>query len=193
VYQDQPDDTTQRMPVTPGEGSSRRDFLKAAVIGSAAVATAGGAVAAGYALTNRKPSTVPFVGVVASGQCLSLKQGSKFGSNNPNNFLQLDISYLADFGTQSGSADGNGNFPITFTHCPGANVIYFKLTDKTDSTIFLFGTLVENGGLGGNYSYVSGTNGDIYLAFTALSGTTANLNHEYPEGSCLQIGCTPLG
>jgi hypothetical protein len=55
------------MPAVPGEGRSRRDFLKAAVIGSAAVATVGGAAAAGYALTSRKPSTVRFVGNEVSG------------------------------------------------------------------------------------------------------------------------------
>jgi hypothetical protein len=65
VYQQ--DDTTQPMPGVPAEARSRRDFLKAAVIGSAAVATAGGAVAAGYALTSRKPSTVRFIGNEVSG------------------------------------------------------------------------------------------------------------------------------
>jgi hypothetical protein len=55
------------MPGVPEDAPSRRDFLKAAVIGSAAVATAGGAVAAGYALTSRKPSTVRFIGNEVSG------------------------------------------------------------------------------------------------------------------------------
>jgi hypothetical protein len=192
MYQQQPDESTQPMPAVPADAKSRRDFLKAAVIGSAAVATVGGAAAAGYALTSRKPSSVRFIGNVASGQCLSLKQGGKFGPSNPNNFLQLDISYLGDIGTESGTKDGNGNFPIDFTHCGTSDFIYFSLTDKNHSNFVIFGKLVETGGLDGNYSYVNGSNGDIYLAFTDLSGSQASLNDEYPEGSCLVLSCTSL-
>lgn len=176
------------------ENASRRNLLKAAVVASAAVAVAGGA--AGYAMAGGKVPArfLSFAGFVASGQCLSLKQGAKFSGNNPNNFLQLDASYLDSFGTASSTKDGNGNYPITFTRCGSTHQISFTLTDKNDSTLVIDGTLVETMGDGNNYSYVNGSNGDIYLAFTNIVGAgpdpSKSLSNQFPEGSCLSLSCS---
>jgi hypothetical protein len=64
------DDDAARNPVTPdhdpesvtSEGQSRRDLLKAAVVGSAAVAAIAGAGTAGLALAGKKPAVLSFVG-----------------------------------------------------------------------------------------------------------------------------------
>lgn len=99
----QQDDTTQPMPGVPAEARSRRDFLKAAVIGSAAVATAGGAVAAGYALTSRKPSTVRFIGNAVSG--------------DPCRACITDTMLVkqSDFKITSGGASSPGSWYVWFT------------------------------------------------------------------------------
>jgi hypothetical protein len=165
---------------------SRRNFLKAAVVASAAVAVAGGA--AGFAIANGKaPSQfLSFVGFVASGSCIPIKQGGKFGGSNPNNFIQVDSSYLDNFGTASTTKDGTGNYPLTFTRCGNTGIITFTLTDKNDTSKSITGTFVESGGDGGTASYQSGTNGVLYLAYINVSGSTST---EYPTGSCLTLSC----
>ncbi|HEV8191186.1 MAG TPA: hypothetical protein VGP82_06840, partial [Ktedonobacterales bacterium] len=67
MSQDPIDQPTQPMETPPASGRNRRDFLKIAVIGSAAVAAAGGVATAGLALTGKKPAIIPFVGVDVSG------------------------------------------------------------------------------------------------------------------------------
>ncbi len=176
------------------QDKSRRNFLRAAVAASAAVAVAGGA--AGIAIASGKAPApfLSFVGFVASGSCIALKQGAKFSGSNPNNFLQLDNSYLSSFGTVSANKDANGNYPITFTRCGSTHQIHFTLTDKTNSNYVIKGTLVETMGNGNNYSYKKGSNGDLYLAFTNVTGAgpdpSASLNDQYPEGSCLTLSCS---
>lgn len=176
------------MPRSP-EGSNRRNFIKAAVVASATVAAAG---AAGAAMASGRAPTplLSFIGAVPSGSCIPLKQGGKFGGNNPNNFLQVDNSYLSNFGTASSTKDGNGNYPLTFTHCSPSHTITFTLTDKNHSDMVIHGQLVETGGQGGNYSYEDGNNTVLYLAFTNVSGTPASLNNEFPTGSCLTLSCS---
>ncbi len=165
---------------------SRRSFLKAAVVASAAVAVAGGA--AGFAIANGKaPSKfLSFVGFVASGSCIPLKQGGKFGGSNPNNFLQVDPSYLDNFGTASSTANGNGDFPLNFTRCGNTGQIKFTLTDKNHASDVISGTLVETGGDGGTFSYQDGSNSVLFLAYINVTGS---LTDEFPTGSCLTLSC----
>ncbi|HZC05976.1 MAG TPA: twin-arginine translocation signal domain-containing protein [Ktedonobacterales bacterium] len=176
------------------EDTSRRNFLKAAVVASAAVAVAGGA--AGFAIASGKAPTpfLSFVGFIASGSCIPLKQGAKFSGNNPNNFLQVDNSYLDSFGTKSSTKDSNNHYPLTFTRCGNTHQIHFTLTDKTNSNYVITGTLVESMGNGNNYSYQNGSNGDLYLAFTNVLGggpdPSASLADQFPEGSCLTLSCS---
>ena len=169
------------------ENKSRRNFLKAAVVASAAVAVAGGA--AGFAIASGKAPTpfLSFVGFVASGSCININQGAKLNDSNPNDYLQVLNSYLDSFGTVSSTQDGSGNYPITFTRCGNTGTITFTLTDKTDSSIVMYGTLVETGGNNSSYSYKSGSNGELYLGYTNLTGNTT---HEYPAGSCLTLSCS---
>lgn len=166
---------------------SRRNFLKAAVVASAAVAVAGGA--AGFAIASGKAPTpfLSFVGFVASGSCIPIKQGGKFGGSNPNNFIQVDNSYLDSFGTASSTKNGAGDYPLTFTRCGNTGTINFTLTDKTDSTKSISGTFVESGGDGGTSSYKNGSNGVLYLAYSSVTGSTTT---EYPTGSCLTLSCS---
>lgn len=72
------------------DGQSRRAFLKAAVVGSAAVAAVGGASAAGLALTHKAPlNTLRFAGVVTlvspNDPCAVCTTGT-----NPDNFVDQD-------------------------------------------------------------------------------------------------------
>jgi hypothetical protein len=176
----------------PEGDNSRRTFLKAAVAASAAVAVAGGA--AGFAIATGKVRApfLSFVGQVASGVCMDLKQGGKFGPSNPNNFLQLDDTYLDAFGTAASTKDSNKNFPLTFTRCGTHHSIHFTLTDKTNSNFVISGTLVETGGDGGNYSYEGGDK-VLYLAYIDVVGggpdPSASLNNQFPAGSCLTVNC----
>jgi hypothetical protein len=169
----------------PVADQSRRSFLKAAVVASAAVAVAGGA--AGFAIAKGKaPSQfLSFVGFVASGTCIPIKQGGKFGGSNPNNYIQVDNSYLDSFGTAS-ATKVNGNYPLTFTRCGSTGQIKFTLTDKNDASKSISGTLVESGGDGSTSSYKDGNNGVLYLAYTNVTGSTTT---EYPTGSCLTLSC----
>lgn len=178
----------------PAEDNSRRTFLKAAVATSAAVAVAGGAAGLAIATGKVHAPFLSFVGTVASGVCMDLKQGGKFGGSNPNNFLQLADTYLDAFGTAASVKDTNGNYPLTFTRCGDTHQIHFTLTDKTNSNFVISGTLVETGGNGGNYSYQNGSNTDLYLAFINVVGggpdPSASLNDQFPAGSCLTVSCS---
>lgn len=178
-------ETTTNAELNTVEDKSRRTFLKAAVAASAAVVVAGGA--AGFAIASGKAPTrfLSFVGFAASGSCIDIIQGGKFGPNNPNNFLQVDISNLDSFGTASSTPDGNGNFPVTFTRC-GGHTINFTLTDK-NSGQSISGTLIETGGDNSSYSYKSGTNGDLYLGYTNVTGDISN---QFPAKSCLTLSCS---
>ena len=188
----QPDDPT--LPIAQGiltGGKTRRDFLKAAVIASAAVAATGGAAGAVLAARGGPQSLLRFGPQTASGQCIPIKQGGKFGGSNPNNFIQVDNSYLGDFGTAAATKDANGNFPLTFTRCGSGNPIHFTLTDKTGSHAEMQGDLVETGGQGGTASYKDGNNGVLFLAFTNISDVTpGGTTNEYPTGSCLALSCS---
>jgi hypothetical protein len=178
------------------EGNSRRNFLKAAVVASAAVATAGGA--AGYALSSgRTPAPLlRFANLVASGSCISIDQGGKFSPNNPNNFIQLANSTLGDFGVDSGvtdPVDANSNL-ITLTRCGTHSPIYFKLVDSADSTLWIVGTIVESYTVSGQttYSHVATNGGNEVSLALVLSGTqgTNSEKNEYQAHSCLQVQCS---
>jgi hypothetical protein len=184
----QDQETVPEHPAVPSEGNSRRNFLRAAVVASAAVVTAGGV--AGVALASGKgpDQLLRFANFVASGVCIPLAEGGKFGGSNPNNFLQVlgnPTQYLDSFGT-AGPADGTGNFPLTLTRCGTGNPINFTLTDKNHASIQMQGQIVQTGGQGGNHSYKDHTNGKLFLAFTNISGDT---DHQYPTGSCLKLSC----
>jgi hypothetical protein len=176
------------------QDKSRRNFLKAAVVASAAVAVAGGAAGVAIATGKTPAPFLSFVGFVASGVCLDLKQAGKFGANNPNNFLQVASSNLDSFGTASATKNGDGNYPLTFTRCGDTHQISFTLTDKSKSQYVIQGTLVETGGYGSHYSYEDGSNSVLYLAMIDVTGAgtdpTASLDHEFPTGSCLTLSCS---
>lgn len=188
---DQVESTEDQQELVADKG--RRNFLKAAVVASAAVAVAGGA--AGFAIASGKTPTpfLSFVGFVASGTCISLSQGAKFSGNNPNNFLQVSDTNLDSFGTMSSTKDSNNNYPLTFTRCGNTHQIHFTLTDKTNANYIITGTLVETGGVGGNYSY-GDKNGNLYLSFIDVVGAgpdpSASLGNQFPEGSCLTLSCS---
>jgi hypothetical protein len=89
-----------------GQGSSRRAFLKAAVIGSAAVAAAGSAGAAALNLTVKKPGAILRLNSdVASGGCSGCATGS---SSNSNDAADFDIDC-------KGNASNPGDFYFWFT------------------------------------------------------------------------------
>jgi len=169
---------------------SRRNFLKAAVVASAAVAVAGGA--AGFAIAKGKaPSQfLSFVGFEASGSCIPISQGGKFGGSNPNNFIQVNNTYLDSFGTSGTTTNSDNVYPLTFTRCGSTGQITFTLTDKSHTpSPSITGTLVQTGGDGGSYSYqhkVNNGNTDLYLAYINVTGDTGT---EFPTGSCLTLSC----
>jgi hypothetical protein len=184
------------------DGTNRRNFLKAAVVASAAVATVGGA--AGAALLSGKSPTqlIRIANFVQSGVCMLLSQGSKLSQNNPNNFLQINLQdkngndQLSAFGTL-GPNDPDGDKTILFNRCGADKPIYFTLTDKTNSSLVVMGQLVES--VAGQdtqghpktlYSH-QGTDTDLYFAYTCVQGSAASLDDQFPTGSCLQVFCTP--
>jgi hypothetical protein len=181
--------------LTPAEGQSRRSVLKAAVIGSAAVAAVAGAGTAGLALTGSKPSQLfRFANVAASGSCISLSQGAKFSRNNPNNFLQVNAPFLSEFG-HLGANDPDGDPTIIFTRCGDHNPIFFTLTDKNNANLIITGELVEFTNSPKDLYAHQGTNTDLYLVYLAASLQGAgpdpdkSLDNQFPEGSCLTLHC----
>src|SRR5215470_14202864 len=101
------DQPTQPMEVPPANGRNRRDFLKAAVIGSAAVAAAGGVATAGLALTGKKPAIIPFIGGVNSGgqgECHVCVTSSEADEADAQDF---DINF-------NGDASAPGEFYVFF-------------------------------------------------------------------------------
>ena len=106
MSQDPSDEMTQPMVIPPTGGRNRRDFLKAAVIGSAAVAAAGGVATAGLALTGKKPAILPFVGVAVSGNpCQACVTST---APDANDALDFDID-------SKGHASSPGDFYLWFS------------------------------------------------------------------------------
>jgi len=189
--------TSPDLPALSAKGNDRRNFLKAAVVASAAVAAAGG-VAGATLLAGQSPSPlIRIANFTQSGQCIDIKEGGKFSANNPNNFLQLVNSTLGEFGVDSGivdPADSNSDL-ITLTRCGTHTPIYFKLVDKSKSTLFIVGTIVESFVATNNttvYSHVAQNGGgDVFVAIS-LGSTQGpkSLDNQYPAHSCLELQCS---
>lgn len=91
------DDETQPNTTVMPAGKSRRDFLKAAVIGSAGVAAAGGAAAAALALTGKQAPLIRFVGSLMS----------------PTDPCAICFSHTTAGGTSTTCFDTSGSFNTT--------------------------------------------------------------------------------
>jgi hypothetical protein len=189
------DETTPDLERVTAEGKNRRDFLKAAVVASAAVAAAGAAAGTALAVSGKPAQLFGFGGNQASGKCISLSQGSKFSPNNPNNFLQVNAPFLSEFGT-TGADDPDGDPTIVFTRCGDHAPIFFTLTDKNDANLIITGELVEFTSSPKDLYSHQGTNTDLYLVYLAatLQGAgpdpSKSLGNQFPEGSCLTLSCT---
>lgn len=160
--------TIPSLPSVSPNGRSRRDFLRNAVIASAATATVVGASAAIIEATPLGPklmSRIAVVAAVVSPGCIPLKQGSKGSPNNPNQILQVDIANASFFGTLSGTTVGS---TLTLSHTP----FNITLTAKAGGAPVL--TTVVTGG--------EVANGNVLKLFI-----TPGVTGEYPEGSCITI------
>ncbi len=129
MSQDPSDRPTHPMEIPSADGRSRRDFLKAAVIGSGAVAATGGVAAAGLALTGKRPHIIPFIGGVnasGGGDCHACVTSSA-----PS---QSDAS---DFNVK---ANGKG------TDSPGDFYLWFWDSSLPEGDYTLAVTIQEQGG-----------------------------------------------
>jgi hypothetical protein len=131
MSQDSNDQPTQPVEIPPTDGRSRRDFLKVAVIGSAAVAAAGGVATAGLALTGKKPAIVPFVGdVVSGGACQACVTSSAPDATDALNF-NID---------SMGHAKNPGDFYLWFSDtglAAGTYSLSVSITKEGDGTATL--------------------------------------------------------
>jgi len=127
MSQDDFDQPTQPVEIPPTSGRTRRDFLKVAVIGSAAVAAAGGVATAGLALTGKKPAVIPFLGVdVSGGVCQACVTSSAPDAADALNFTIDDKGHAKNPGdfylwfSDTGLAAGTYDLSVTITEQGGS-------------------------------------------------------------------------
>jgi hypothetical protein len=181
--------TAPTIPQVPSVGSSRRNFLKATLVGTAGLAAVGGAAAVALSSKSHLPGIFP-VGpatpVASHSGCISLIED--YHSSNPNSNIVIDASFVDSFGTAA-PPNGHADRPVTFSRCGAGTTIYFKITDSNSSAVVYGRLLTGNSGSPDSGTYIDGNNGKLFLVVDQAYGRQGDTSTVYNTNSCLQIDC----
>jgi hypothetical protein len=184
------------LPQLSTEGNSRRNFLKAAVVASAAVATAGGA--AGYALSSgRAPAPlIRFIGDVHSGDpCDACIEDTGYSvrtyltTNTPASGSQL-TSLGVGFTVNSAGA-AQGDFEIFFVdHAPAAATG----SGKINLTVLVSGTARNSTDTGDYTETITDIDSSQLFQYSgAGSAVLVTEQTSIPSAPCMDKQSTTLG